>query len=93
MLPRLVLPAYQSFVETKEETFILLTRAMRPKRPARDVAGPAVPPGIDPYVLALLATQELAEGRSEQARHLIETVYEMFDAQPEQTYHELQQGD
>jgi hypothetical protein len=33
----------------------------------------------DPYLLLLLADQELVEGRKEQARHLVEAAYESFD--------------
>jgi len=35
--------------------------------------------GIDPYLLLLLADQELIGGREEQARYLIEAAYEFFD--------------
>ena len=33
----------------------------------------------DPYLLILLADQELDEGREEQARYLVEAAYEAFD--------------
>jgi len=33
----------------------------------------------DPYLLLLLADQELVEGRDEQARYLVEAAYESFD--------------
>jgi hypothetical protein len=33
----------------------------------------------DPYLLLLLADQELIEGRYEQAKYLVEAAYEFFD--------------
>jgi len=37
----------------------------------------------DPYLLILLADQELREGRKEQARYLVEAGYEAYDQQYE----------
>jgi hypothetical protein len=34
---------------------------------------------VDPYLLLLLADQELVEGRTDQARYLVETAYDFFD--------------
>jgi hypothetical protein len=49
------------------------------------------PPAVDsdPYLLALLADQELVEGREEQARSLIDAAYEAFDTEPTATIYDL----
>jgi hypothetical protein len=43
----------------------------------------------DPYLLLLLAEQELDEGREEQARYLVEAAYEAFDQQKESRVYRL----
>lgn len=37
----------------------------------------------DPYLLILLADQELVDGREQQARYLVEAAYEAFDRNAE----------
>ncbi len=48
-------------------------------RPARTSAKPARTVSEDPYLLLLLADQELSNGREEQASYLIDSAYEVFD--------------
>jgi hypothetical protein len=43
----------------------------------------------DPYLLLLLANQELVEGREEQARCLVEAAYEFFDQKSKATRSKL----
>jgi hypothetical protein len=46
---------------------------------ASALAGYPLKVADDPYLLVLLADQELVDGREEQARYLIEAAYERFD--------------
>ncbi len=48
---------------------------------------------IDPYLLLVLADQELIEGREEQARYLIEAAYEVFDQKAEASVSALYRTD
>ena len=43
----------------------------------------------DPYLLVLLADQELDDGREEQARYLIEAAYEFFDKRTQARIYKL----
>jgi hypothetical protein len=43
----------------------------------------------DPYLLLLLAEQELDEGREEQAKYLVEAAYEAFDQRKESRVYRL----
>ncbi len=43
----------------------------------------------DPYLLVLLADQELGQGREEQARYLVEAAYESFDRKTKSSVYQL----
>jgi hypothetical protein len=46
---------------------------------ARTLFDPPTKPREDSYLFVLIADQELAEGREEQARFLIDAAYDSFD--------------
>jgi hypothetical protein len=56
-----------------------LTKRVGTKQMARSFARAAPETPTDPYLLLLLADQEMVDGREEQARYLIEAAYEFFD--------------
>jgi hypothetical protein len=63
-----------------------LPRLMKRRGPGRFDQSLATPPekaSTSPYLLLLLANQELAEGREDQARCLVEAAYELFDQKAE----------
>ena len=63
----------------RSRPFMDLLKHLRAGRFARVFLKPAPKADTDPYLLLLLADQELSDGRKEQARHLIDAVYEHFD--------------
>jgi hypothetical protein len=74
-----VIPLREPVAETK---YTVLTGLMQHFGSGRFARALAKPPQItenDPYLLILLADQELGEGREEQARYLVEAAYQVFD--------------
>jgi hypothetical protein len=74
-----VIPLREPVAETK---YTVLTGFMKRFGSGRFGRALFKPPPItenDPYLLILLADQELGEGREEQARYLVEAAYEAFD--------------
>ena len=63
-----------------------LPRLMRRRDPSRLNQSLPTPPteaSTNPYLLLLVANQELAEGREDQAKCLVEAAYELFDRKAE----------
>ncbi len=79
MIPSHVIPLFFNVIPEDDTTRRNLAPHLRAGRSNR--AGNEVKRDLDadPYLLLLLADQELLEGREEQARHLITTAYEVFD--------------
>jgi hypothetical protein len=63
----------------KNWPFMDLLKHLRRGRFARVFLRPVPMADTDPYLLLLLADQELSDGRKEQARHLVDAAYEHFD--------------
>ena len=74
-----VVGLFDAVPETKNRRFKEMMKRLGQGRLAR--AFTPAPPDVypDPYLLLLLADQELVEGREEQARYLVEAAYESFD--------------
>jgi hypothetical protein len=72
---RLVSPAPTS----KDRPFFDLLKRLGPGQLARAVLKTPTRLETDPYILLLLADQELADGREAQARYLVDAAYEFFD--------------
>ena len=79
MRPQAVIHLNEAIAETKYTVLTGLMKRLSSGRFARALfKAPSVTEN-DPYVLVLLADQELDEGREEQARYLVEAAYEAFD--------------
>lgn len=76
--------------KTKAHPFKDLMKSFRSGRLTRPLADPVAELHTDPYLLLLLADQELVEGRKEQAGCLIEAVYDFFDRKTRANVHILQ---
>jgi hypothetical protein len=63
----------------KDQPFVGFFKQLGSGRFARALVKPQPEADTDPYLLLLLADQELVEGRDEQARYLVEAAYESFD--------------
>jgi hypothetical protein len=72
---RLVSPAPIS----KDRPFIDLLKRLGPGQLPWAVLKTPTRLETDPYILLLLADQELADGREVQARYLVDAAYEFFD--------------
>jgi hypothetical protein len=77
MIRQSVVHFFDAVPATKNRPLKELMKRLAQGRLARDPAPPEVNP--DPYLLLLLADQELVEGREDQARYLVEAAYESFD--------------
>ncbi len=75
--------------ETKDKSFKRLWKRLGSRKPRRETVKPDLDANKDPYLLLLLADQELVEGREEQARYLIEAAYEVFDRKASSNVYEL----
>jgi hypothetical protein len=76
--------------KTKPKPFKELPKNFRSGRLAHVFADPVPQLQTDPYLLLLLADQELIEGRKEQASCLIEAAYDFFDRKNRANVHILQ---
>jgi hypothetical protein len=74
-----VIPLREPVAETKYTVLTGLMKRFGSGRFARALLKPPQTTENDPYLLILLADQELVGGREEQARYLVEAAYEAFD--------------
>jgi len=65
-----------------------LMRRLGSARIRRSTSRPG-PTNHDPYLLVLLADQELVAGREEQARYLVEAAYDFFDQKAQSNVYKL----
>ncbi len=79
MIPQPVIHLFAPVSAKKDKPFKDLIKRLGAGRFARTFARAAPEAKADPYLLLLLADQELIEGREEQARSLVEAAYECFD--------------
>jgi hypothetical protein len=79
MPPHPVIHLVHSVPSARDGTFAGLMRRLGARRLARAMPGPAPETAADPYLLLMLADQELVDGREEQARYLVEAAYELYD--------------
>jgi hypothetical protein len=64
---------------TKDPAYAKPTNCRVPERIAQALSIATPKLNIDPHLLLHLAERELIEGREDQARHLVEAAYEIFD--------------
>lgn len=67
----------------KKGPFTELMKRLGGNRLARRDTKAAQKAEADPYLLVLLADQELGDGRKEQARYLVDAAYDFFDRKAE----------
>jgi hypothetical protein len=79
MRPQAVIPLNEPAAEAKYTVLTGLMKRLGSGRFARALFKAPPVTENDPYLLILLADQELDEGREEQARYLVEAAYEAFD--------------
>jgi hypothetical protein len=89
MAPNPVIRLVRPAPPTKDALFAGLIRRLGRRRLARALVKHAPTVGDDPYLLVLLADQELVYGRKEQARYLVEAAYEFFDHKTRASVHRL----
>jgi hypothetical protein len=65
--------------QTEDQAYAKPKKCAAPDRIAQALSIAAPKPNIDPHLLLHLAERELIEGREDQARHLVEAAYEIFD--------------
>jgi hypothetical protein len=87
--PRPVIRLIRSDQVSKDTPFTGLINRLGSARITRTLLMTAPKRSIDPYLLLLLADQELVEGREEQARYLVEAAYEVFDRKTDTGIHTL----
>jgi hypothetical protein len=87
--PQVVMYLNSHGVETKHASLTRLMKRLGSGRFARAFFKTPATKKNDPYLLLLLADQELDEGREEQARYLVEAAYEAFDQQKESGVYRL----
>lgn len=73
----------------KDKRFVGLFENLGTGRFAREFLTQQPEVDADPYLLLLLADQELVEGRDEQARYLVEAAYDCFDQKAKGSGHKL----
>jgi hypothetical protein len=76
----------------KNRPFMDLLKYLRRGRIGRVFLKPVPKADTNPYLLLLLADQELNDGREEQARYLIESAYEFFDRKARANVYPLHQS-
>jgi hypothetical protein len=79
MLPPPLSPWNRVASEAKPREYITSINRTSPGCVVRTLFDPPKKPREDSYLFVLIADQELAEGREEQARFLIDAAYESFD--------------
>lgn len=87
--PQVVMDLNSHGMETKHASLTRLMKRLGSGRFARAFFKAPPMKKSDPYLLLLLADQELDEGREEQARYLVEAAYEVFDRQKESRVYRL----
>jgi hypothetical protein len=87
--PQVVMHLNKDGVKTKHASLTRLVKRLGSARFAQVFFKAPPTKKNDPYLLLLLAEQELDEGREEQARYLIEAAYEAFDRQKESRVYKL----
>jgi hypothetical protein len=89
MSPQTVVHLFGAVPAKKNKSFRGLLKRLGSRRLRREIVKPDLGANKDPYLLLLLADQELVEGREEQARYLVEAAYEVFDRKASSNVYEL----
>jgi hypothetical protein len=74
-----VIELFSSTASAKGRPIKGLMKRIGAKQIGRSFATAAPETPTDPYLLLLLADQEMVDGREDQAKYLVEAAYEFFD--------------
>lgn len=93
MVPHSVIRLVRPDPATKDSPVTGLLKRISSGQYARTLLKQQLEADTDPYLLLLLADQELVNGRDEQARYLVEAAYEVFDQKAEASSYKRCQSD
>jgi hypothetical protein len=89
MVPQSVIYLFSAVPSKSDCRFTHLVKRFGSERIPRALGNAPPIPETDPYLLLLLADQEMTEGREEQARYLVESAYDAFDRKAEANVYTL----